>query len=69
MLINYISLSYQNMYTWAPGSCRNSVVSFCVIWYLEKEMVAHFSILAWRISWTEDPGRLQCMGLQQLNMA
>ena len=25
---------------------------------LEKEMVAHYSILAWRISWTEDPGGL-----------
>jgi len=25
---------------------------------LEKEMVAHCSILAWRISWTEEPGRL-----------
>ena len=26
---------------------------------LEKEMATHSSILAWRISWTEDPGRLQ----------
>ena len=25
---------------------------------LEKEMVAHSSILAWRIAWTEDPGGL-----------
>ena len=25
---------------------------------LEKEMVTHFSILAWRILWTEEPGRL-----------
>ena len=29
---------------------------------LEKEMVAHSSILAWRISWTEKPGGLQSMG-------
>ena len=27
---------------------------------LEKEMAAHSSILAWRIPWTEEPGRLQC---------
>ena len=32
---------------------------------LEKEMAAHLSILAWRIPWTEVPGRLQCMGLQR----
>ena len=25
-------------------------------------MAAHFSILAWRIPWTEEPGRLQSMG-------
>ena len=33
---------------------------------LEKEMAAHSSILAWRISWTEEPGRLQSMGLQRV---
>ena len=29
---------------------------------LEKGMATHFSILAWRISWTEEPGGLQSMG-------
>ena len=29
---------------------------------LEKEMGTHPSILAWKIPWTEDPGRLQSMG-------
>ena len=29
---------------------------------LEKGMATHSSILAWRIPWTEDPGRLQSMG-------
>ena len=33
---------------------------------LEKEMATHSSILAWRISWTEKPGRLQSMGLQRV---
>ena len=28
---------------------------------LEKEMTTHSSILAWRIPWTEEPGRLQSM--------
>ena len=30
---------------------------------LEKEMATHSSILAWRIPWTGEPGRLQSMGL------
>ena len=32
---------------------------------LEKEMATHSSILAWRIPRTEEPGRLQSMGLQE----
>ena len=31
---------------------------------LEKEMATQSSILAWEIPWTEEPGGLQCMGLQ-----
>ena len=31
---------------------------------LEKAMATHSSILAWKIPWTEEPGRLQSMGLQ-----
>ena len=31
---------------------------------LEKGMATHSSILAWRIPWTEEPGMLQSMGLQ-----
>ena len=31
---------------------------------LEKEMATHSSNLAWEIPWTEEPGRLQSMGLQ-----
>ena len=33
---------------------------------LEKEMATHSSILAWRIPWTEEPGRLQSMVSQRL---
>ena len=33
----------------------------------EEEMATHSSILAWRIPWTEEPGRLQSMGLQELD--
>ena len=33
---------------------------------LEKGMATHSSILAWRIPWTEEPGRLQSMGSQRI---
>ena len=35
---------------------------------LEKEMTTHSSILAWRISWTEEPGGLQYMGSKESGM-
>ena len=34
---------------------------------IEKGMVTHSSILAWRIPWTEEPGRLQSMGCKELD--
>ena len=33
---------------------------------LEKEMATYSSILAWRIPWREEPGRLQFTGLQRV---
>ena len=33
---------------------------------LEKKMTTHSSILAWKISWTEEPGGLQSMGSQRV---
>ena len=33
---------------------------------LKKGMATHFSILAWRTPWTEDPGGLQSTGLQRV---
>ena len=33
---------------------------------LEQEIAAHYSILAWRILWTEEPGRPQYMGLKRV---
>ena len=33
---------------------------------LEKEMVTHSSILAWRTPWTKEPGRLQSRGLRRV---
>ena len=33
---------------------------------LEKEMAIHSSTIAWKIPWTEEPARLQSMGLQRV---
>ena len=33
---------------------------------LEKEMATHSNILAWKIQWMEEPGRLRSMGLQRV---
>ena len=35
---------------------------------LEKEMRTYYGILAWKIPWTEEPGGLQSMGLQESEM-
>ena len=42
-----------------PGSRRS----------LEKGMETHSSILVWRIPWTEEPGKLQSMGLQRVRLS
>ena len=35
---------------------------------MEEEMAVHFSILAWRLLWTEEPGGMQSMGYKELDM-
>ena len=44
--------------TWVPSLGRED--------QLEKEMAIHFSTIAWKIPWTEEPGRLQSMGSQRV---
>ena len=41
-----------------------SLISY-ILFFLEKEMAAHFSIVAWKIPWTEEPGGLQSVGSQK----
>ena len=36
---------------------------------LKKGMAIHSSILAWKVSWTEEPGRLQSRGSQRVNVS
>ena len=47
------------------GDSGDGVQSFGWEDRLEKEMGTHSSILAWKIPWTEEPGRLQFMGSQE----
>ena len=37
-----------------------------LLWQVEKEMAIHSSTLAWKIPWTEEPGRLQSVGSQRV---
>ena len=46
--------------TWVPSLGREDP--------LEEEMATHSSILAWEMPWTEEPGGLQSMQLQELDM-
>ena len=49
-----------------PVRQATRVQSLCWKDLLEKEMATHFSVLAWKIPWTEEPGRLQSMGSQRV---
>ena len=49
-----------------PAMRENQVQSLGWEDLLEKGMTTHSSILAWRIPWTEEAGRLQSMGLQRV---
>ena len=44
----------------------NTLITLLLPIVMEKEMATHSSTLAWKIPWTEDPGRLQSMGLQRV---
>ena len=49
-----------------PTTWETSVQSLGRADLLEKEMVTHSSILAWKIPWIEEPGGLQFMGSQRV---
>ena len=46
--------------TWVPSLGQEDL--------LEKEMATHSSTIAWKIPWTEEPGRLQSMGLPRVGL-
>ena len=50
----------------SAGDVRDQVQSLDWEDPLEEGMATHFSILAWRIQWTEEPGGLQSIGSQRV---
>ena len=51
-----------------PAMQENWVQSLGQEDLLEKGMTTHSSMLAWRMPWTEEPGRLQSKGLQRVKL-
>ena len=49
-----------------PSSVKTSIGSLGQEDSLEEEMATHASILAWKIPWTEECGKLQPIGLQRV---
>ena len=49
-----------------PAMWETQVLSMGQEDALEKVMATHSSILAWRVPWTDEPGELQCIGLQRV---
>ena len=52
-----------------PAMCKTWIQSLGWEDPSEKGMAIHSSILAWRIPCTEEPGRLQSMGLQRIRLS
>ena len=49
-----------------PTNARNMGSVLCWEDPLEEKMATHSNILVWRVPWTEEPGRLQSMGLKRV---
>ena len=56
------------MGSWLPPGTRGQGLWGKGLCYDEKEMATHSSILAWRIPWTEAPGRLQLMQVHRFRL-
>ena len=61
---------YRKLPRWLNGTesaCQEEAGTWSLGWEdpLEKEMAIHFTILAWEIPWTKEPGGLQSMGSQK----
>ena len=55
----------QETWVWSLGQEDPLEKRMATRYSMEKRMATRYSILAWRIPWTEEPGRLQSMGSQR----
>ena len=62
LVTNLVALTVNSL----PAMRETLVQSLGRIDLLEKEMATHSSVPAWKIPWTEEPDRLQSMGLQRV---
>ena len=67
------SISYETIFYFIRDTIQNHFLScvYClftalIMMPLEKAMAPHSSTLAWKIPWTEEPGRLQSMGSRRV---
>ena len=67
-MLTFYGAVVKNMFANA-GDAQDTIRSLCGEDCLEEEIATHSSILAWRIPWTEEPGRLEFMGLQSQKQA
>ena len=62
--INLFCMYFQILSDFYKGHSQfKDTKTFFYVFLSEKAMAPHFSTLAWKIQWTEEPGRLQSMGL------
>ena len=66
---NFFYIIYVSLVKCLPTMWETRVQSLGQEDPLEKEMAVHSGIPAWRIPWTEEPGRLQSMGLQESRLS
>ena len=66
--LNNFHLSFPSGSDSKESACDAETRVWSLHWeeHLEEEMAAHSSILAWRISWTEEAGGLQSMELKKV---
>ena len=72
--INFFFFCFSGGSEGKESACNEGLITLGSTWVwplgwdnpLEKGTTTHSSILAWRIPWTEEPGRLQSMGLQRV---
>ena len=66
VLVHYLDKNWAQMVKRLPTMWETWVWSLGWEDPLEKEMATHSSTFAWKIPWTEEPGRLQSMGSQRV---